>query len=186
MDFEEVQNLELGLLIENVAPFVEGGAIVMDVDVQVGEGVPLASGTGASPGTGVGAGVGAGVDMSLEIYLEGGGNVKLHAESGLGPGFGVKPGIGPGVGIGLKTVVKPGPGTKSKPPASAKGYPIKITVNNVPEGPAFIPDIKTVPVSEDPNEAPEDGVIMVFTAVDPDTGKPAEDIRLVKLQQTVY
>ncbi|AWP11355.1 Hypothetical protein SMAX5B_016356 [Scophthalmus maximus] len=89
LDFEEIQNLELGLLIENVAPFLEGGAILMDVDV-------------------------------------------------------------------------------------------KISVNNVPEVPAFIPDTKTVPVSEDPNEATEDGVITVFAAVDPDTGKPAEDVSYAK------
>uniref|UniRef100_A0A7N5ZYP5 Cadherin domain-containing protein n=1 Tax=Anabas testudineus TaxID=64144 RepID=A0A7N5ZYP5_ANATE len=125
VDFEEVQNLELGLLIENVAPFVEGGAILMDVDVQVGEGGPLAAGAGAGAGAGVGAGVG--------------------------------PGVGPGV-----------------------GYPIKISVNNVPEGPKFKPETKNIPVSEDPNEAPEDGVITVFAAVDPDTGKPAEDVSYAK------
>lgn len=38
VDFEEVQTLELGLMIENIAPAVSGGAVLMDVDVQVGEG----------------------------------------------------------------------------------------------------------------------------------------------------
>ncbi|XP_051803252.1 desmoglein-2-like [Acanthochromis polyacanthus] len=37
-----------------------------------------------------------------------------------------------------------------------------------------------VPVSEDPKEAPEDGIIAVFAAVDPDTGKPAEDVGYAK------
>ncbi|KAF3834513.1 hypothetical protein F7725_027071 [Dissostichus mawsoni] len=37
VDFEEIQNLELGLIIENVAPFVDGSPILMDVDVQIGE-----------------------------------------------------------------------------------------------------------------------------------------------------
>ncbi|KAK1887323.1 Desmoglein-2 [Dissostichus eleginoides] len=78
VDFEEVQNLELGLIITNVAPFVRGGAILMDVDVKIGEGNPMATG------------------------------------------------------------------------------------------------------AEDPNEAPEDGVITVFAAVDPDTGLPAEDVNYAK------
>uniref|UniRef100_A0A3Q3GU06 Si:ch73-74h11.1 n=1 Tax=Labrus bergylta TaxID=56723 RepID=A0A3Q3GU06_9LABR len=67
-----------------------------------------------------------------------------------------------------------------KPDAPAKSYPIKIAVNNVPEGPAFIPDTKKVPVSEDPKDAPEDGVLTVFAAVDPDTGKTAEDVSYAK------
>uniref|UniRef100_A0A3B4V4L1 Si:ch73-74h11.1 n=1 Tax=Seriola dumerili TaxID=41447 RepID=A0A3B4V4L1_SERDU len=66
------------------------------------------------------------------------------------------------------------------PSPQAKSYPIKIAVNNVPEGPAFIPATKTVPVSEDPDQVPEDGVITVFAAVDPDTGKPAEDVSYAK------
>uniref|UniRef100_A0A3Q1HGP3 Cadherin domain-containing protein n=1 Tax=Anabas testudineus TaxID=64144 RepID=A0A3Q1HGP3_ANATE len=67
-----------------------------------------------------------------------------------------------------------------KTDAPAKSYPIKISVNNVPEGPKFKPETKNIPVSEDPNEAPEDGVITVFAAVDPDTGKPAEDVSYAK------
>ncbi|KAJ4943542.1 hypothetical protein JOQ06_006042, partial [Pogonophryne albipinna] len=70
VDYEDVQNLELGLIVTNVAPFVDGGPILMDVDVQIGE--------------------------------------------------------------------------------------------------------------EDPNEAPKDGVITVFAAVDPDTGLPAEDVNYAK------
>ncbi|KAK2908364.1 hypothetical protein Q8A73_009437 [Channa argus] len=188
VDFEEVQNLELGLLIENVAPFVDGGAVLMDVDVQVGEGSPLAAGAsaGAGAGAGVGAGVGVGMDLGvdagvdadvnigldlgLDTDLEAGVDGGLKPETGLGPGNGV----GPGVGTGLK----PKPGTK--PRAPAKSYPLKIAVNNVPEGPAFKPQTKNVPVSEDPNEMPEDGVITVFPAIDPDTGKPAEDVSYAK------
>ncbi|KAK1896585.1 Desmoglein-2 [Dissostichus eleginoides] len=77
VDFEELQNLELGLIVENVAPFVDGGPILMDVDVQIGEGVK--------------------------------------------------------------------PGTKPKPSAPAKSYPIKIAVKNDPEGPKFRPKTKNVP-----------------------------------------
>uniref|UniRef100_A0A3Q4G8P9 Si:ch73-74h11.1 n=1 Tax=Neolamprologus brichardi TaxID=32507 RepID=A0A3Q4G8P9_NEOBR len=65
-------------------------------------------------------------------------------------------------------------------PDAPKSYPVKISVNNVPEGPAFIPDTKIVHVSEDPKEAPEDGKIAVFAATDPDTGKTAEDVSYAK------
>uniref|UniRef100_A0A667WU57 Si:ch73-74h11.1 n=1 Tax=Myripristis murdjan TaxID=586833 RepID=A0A667WU57_9TELE len=137
VDFEEVQNLELGLLIENVAPFVVGQAVAMDVDVQVGEG-------------GGGLGVGAGGKPG----------------PGLGPGAGLKPG--------------PKPAKKKKPKAPGKSYPVKIAVKNLPEGPEFKPSTKPVPVSEDPNEMPEDGVITVFSAIDPDNGKQAEDVTYAK------
>uniref|UniRef100_A0A8D0D910 Si:ch73-74h11.1 n=1 Tax=Sander lucioperca TaxID=283035 RepID=A0A8D0D910_SANLU len=122
VDFEKVKKLELGLVIRNVAPFVEGEALQMDVDVQVGEGGPLVPGASGASGA--------------DLGLDAGGDV--------------------GVGLGLDPV------------------------NNVPEGPAFIPDTKKVPVSEDPKEAPKDGVITVFTAVDPDTGKTAEDVSYAK------
>ncbi|KAM6962567.1 desmoglein-2.1-like [Aplochiton taeniatus] len=107
VDFEEVQKLEIGLLIENVAPFVIGSAVVMDVNVHVGEG-------------GGGGGAGAG-----------------------------------------------------------KSYPIKISVNNLPEGPKFKPTTKPVDVSEDPEQMPEDGVIATFAATDSDTGKKAENVNAV-------
>ncbi|TKS74173.1 Desmoglein-2 Cadherin family member 5 HDGC [Collichthys lucidus] len=145
VDFEEVQNLELGLLIENVAPFAEGEAVLMNVGVQIGEDVE--------------------------------GGLKPNVEGGAKPEAGLGPGVGVGVGVGLKPGVKPGPGTT---PNAPKSYPIKIAVNNVPEGPAFKPAIKEVSVSEDPNEQPEDGVVAVYTAIDPDTGKTAEDVSYAK------
>lgn len=64
---------------------------------------------------------------------------------------------------------------------STEGYRISIAVNNVPEDPAFIPRVKEIPVSEDPSDQPEDGIIAVFAAVDPDTGKPAQNVRLVNI-----
>nr|XP_020443333.1 desmoglein-2-like [Monopterus albus] len=159
----------------------------MDVDIQVGEGDP---GTGPGPGAGVGAGVGAGAgaDLGVDVGVDAGVKVgvdgSLDTDLGPGPGSGAKPGAGPGVksgeGAGLKPGVKPGPGTTPKPKALPKSYPVKIAVNNVPEGVAFIPNTKKVPVSEDPKEIPKDSVITVFAAVDPDTGKPAEDVSYAK------
>ncbi|XP_068599697.1 desmoglein-2.1 [Brachionichthys hirsutus] len=164
VDFEEVQTLELGLLIENVAPFVEGNAVYMDVGVNVGEGDPMSAGAdvGGGADAGVHAGGVAGADLDLDIGLE----------AGLGPGGGA------GTGTGLKPDIHSGAGGNSSPPT--KSYPIIIAVNNLPEGPAFLPDTKNVPVSEDPHDQPEDGVITVFAAVDPDTGKPAEDVSYAK------
>ncbi|XP_045061749.1 desmoglein-2 [Coregonus clupeaformis] len=155
VDFEEVQKLELGLLIENVAPFVVGSAVAMDVDVYAGEGE--------------------GVDVGVDI----GGNVGVNA----GVDVDVNAGAGPGVGGG--TGVKPGPNGKLKPkpkpkPKGGKTYPISIAINNMPEGPAFKPSTKPVPVSEDPNKMQKDGVIASYPAVDGDTGEPAEDVRYAK------
>ncbi|TNN68274.1 Desmoglein-2 [Liparis tanakae] len=50
----------------------------------------------------------------------------------------------------------------------------------MPEGPSFMPKTKNIPVSEDPTQTPEDGVLAVYTATDPDTGKPAEDVSYAK------
>uniref|UniRef100_A0A673XTF8 Uncharacterized LOC115157893 n=1 Tax=Salmo trutta TaxID=8032 RepID=A0A673XTF8_SALTR len=72
VDFEEVQKLELGIVIENVAPFVVGGAVAMDVDVNAGEG----GGPGA--GAGAGAGVGAGVDVGVGVGVDVGGDVGVN------------------------------------------------------------------------------------------------------------
>lgn len=155
MDFEELQTLKLALLIENVAPLVEGDSVIMDVGVKVGE--------GGRPTTGVTGGTG--------IVVDGGLNAEVHGDVETGLGGGLDAGLNPGRGPA---------GSGEMDLGTGKRYPIIIAVNNVPEGPAFIPDTKTVSVSEDPNDQPEDGVIAVFPAIDPDTGKQAEDVRLVK------
>ncbi|KAM9849232.1 uncharacterized protein ACBR49_008487 [Aulostomus maculatus] len=159
VDFEEVQNLELGLLIENVAPFVEGSAVVTDVDIHVGEGDASAPGSGA------------GLDGGMDVAVISGGDVIIDADAGGTMDAG---GFRPGAGSGSGTHASLQPG------APAKSYIIKVAVNNVPEDPEFKPDTKNIPVSEDPNEMVEDGVIAVFTAVDPDTGSPAEDVSYAK------
>ncbi|XP_031733579.1 uncharacterized protein LOC116400073 [Anarrhichthys ocellatus] len=191
VDFEELQKLELGLLIANVAPFVDGGAMYMDVDIKVGEGTPIAAGTGAEAGAGAGAGAeagasasfGAGTGTSFGAGASFGAGTEAGAGAGGGAGAvaaaGVDVGVGIGLDAGLKPGVKPGPGTKPKPNAPTS-YPIKIAVNNMPESPTFIPNTKIVPVSEDVNQAPDDGVITTFTATDPDTGEPAEDVSYAK------
>lgn len=180
MDFEDIQNLELGLIIENVAPFVEGSAVEMDVDVQVGEGHRPNAGGGGGAGVGAGAGVSGEVHGSINAGMEGGldGGLDVSLEGDLhgGVGGGLSGELEGGLSGGLHPEGGLGPGGGSAETGVQQSYPIKITVNNVPEGPAFMPETKEVPVSEDPDEQPEDGIIAEFTATDPDTGKPAEDV----------
>ncbi|CAF87846.1 unnamed protein product, partial [Tetraodon nigroviridis] len=130
LDFEKVQNLELTLLIRNVAPFTKGEVVMTDVGVRVREGEPLAP----TSGPGGGGPVKGGVDVE---------SARHHPRPTAGGG------------------------------GCPEGYVIRITVNNVVEDPAFIPAVREITVSEDPKDQPKDGIIMVFTAVDPDTGKAA-------------
>lgn len=177
LDFEEVQKLELGLMIENVAPYVDGGGVEMDVGVQVGEGhlpnVPGGAGVGAGAEVskevhgGVDVGIG-GVDGSMESDLDGGLNGGLSG--------GLSGELEGGLEGNLHIHSPAGPAGGSAETGRPKSYPIMIAVNNVPEGPAFIPEVKEVSVSEDPKHQPEDGIIIVFAATDPDTGEPAEDV----------
>uniref|UniRef100_A0AAY5EUJ0 Cadherin domain-containing protein n=1 Tax=Electrophorus electricus TaxID=8005 RepID=A0AAY5EUJ0_ELEEL len=59
-------------------------------------------------------------------------------------------------------------------------YPIKIGVNNLPDGPGFSPAVKDLPVSENPEEVHVPVVIGSFLALDGDTGETAENVRYAK------
>nr|XP_046248064.1 desmoglein-2-like [Scatophagus argus] len=61
-----------------------------------------------------------------------------------------------------------------------KTYPVKINVKNQPEGPAFDPKVKTIPISEGGNSININDVIARYPALDGDTGKPAENVRYAK------
>uniref|UniRef100_A0A4W4DNE3 Cadherin domain-containing protein n=1 Tax=Electrophorus electricus TaxID=8005 RepID=A0A4W4DNE3_ELEEL len=61
-----------------------------------------------------------------------------------------------------------------------KSYPIKIGVNNLPDGPGFSPAVKDLPVSENPEEVHVPVVIGSFLALDGDTGETAENVRYAK------
>lgn len=180
MDFEDIQNLEISLIIENVAPFVEGSAVEMDVDVQVGEGhgpnVGGGGGVSAGGGAGVSGEVHGSIDAGMGGGLDGGLDVSLEGNLDGGVSGGLSGELEGGLSGELHPEAELGPGGGSAETGVHKSYPIKITVNNVPEDPAFMPEIKEIPVSEDPDEQPEDGIIAKFTATDPDTGKPAEDV----------
>uniref|UniRef100_A0A671PDU9 Si:ch73-74h11.1 n=1 Tax=Sinocyclocheilus anshuiensis TaxID=1608454 RepID=A0A671PDU9_9TELE len=132
-DFEKVKELDLSLVISNVAPFINGSALELDVN--------------------------------LDKVLEGAG-------AGIGAWAGVGAGLGAGLGVGL------GLGPDKKP--TGKGYPVKISVNNQPDGPSFSPSLKDFPVSEDSDNEDFPIVLGTFAALDGDTGEPAENVRYTK------
>ncbi|KAI5619856.1 desmoglein-2 [Silurus asotus] len=204
VDYEKVKMLDLGLAISNVAPFINGTALSLGISLNVdgpeGPGISAEAGGGAGVGLGVGLGVGIDADADLDAGLglgvgvganagvdaglDAGLGVDADLDVGAGAGVGVKPGVKPDAMPGAKPNGKPGtkPGTKpgskpdKKPTAGGKSYPIKISVNNLPEGPGFTPTMKELPVSEDPEELHVPMVIGSFPAMDLDTGEVAENV----------
>ncbi|XP_069007189.1 desmoglein-2.1-like [Embiotoca jacksoni] len=147
VDYEDVKNLELGLVVKNKAPPFDG------------------SGTGAGGGDGGGGGGGGGGDGA-----GGGDGGGAGGEGGGSAGGGGAGGSGAAGGAGS------GRPSKGKP---FKSYPIKINVKNQPEGPRFDPKVKAIPVTEGGNTDLNE-VIARYTAIDGDTGKPAENVSYVK------
>lgn len=203
MDYEKVKSLDLDLAISNVAPFINGTALSLglslDLDRPGGPGIIAGAGAGAGAGAEVGVGVGGGVgvdadvDAGLGLGVGGGVNtgvdvdVDVDVEAGAGAGAGVKPGVKPDTKPGAKPDrdpsskpgIKPGSKPGKKPSPGGKSYPIKIIINNLPEGPGFAPSVKELPVSENPEEIKVPMVIGSFPALDLDTGEPAENVRQV-------
>lgn len=60
-----------------------------------------------------------------------------------------------------------------------KTYPVKINVQDQPEGAAFDPKVKAIPVSEGGTSININDVIAHYPAIDGDTGKPAVNVRSV-------
>nr|XP_029135630.1 desmoglein-3-like [Labrus bergylta] len=63
---------------------------------------------------------------------------------------------------------------------SFKTYPVKINVKNKPEGAAFSPKVKAIPISEGGQSININDVIASYPAIDGDTLKPAENVKYVK------
>ncbi|XP_048107933.1 desmoglein-2-like [Alosa alosa] len=157
VDYEKTKKLNLQLEMENVAPFVNGTALALrlewpDQDLD------------AKP-----------VDVSPDT----GKPVKPGTKPGGQPG--TKPGGQPGTKPGGKPGTKPGgkPGPKPSKPGKkpGKSYPISIAVNNMPDGPSFEPEVKHVPLSENPEEIELHSVMAVYPAVDGDTGEDLDDVK---------
>ncbi|XP_060773614.1 desmoglein-2.1-like [Neoarius graeffei] len=62
----------------------------------------------------------------------------------------------------------------------SKVYTMNVKVKNQPEGPTFIPKVKAVPVSENGKMVDITKVLTTYTAIDPDTGLPAQRVKYVK------
>ncbi|XP_028817123.1 desmoglein-3-like isoform X2 [Denticeps clupeoides] len=158
VDFETMQNLNLGVGVKNKAPYhpsVLGGS----------------AGTLNVGGGGGGAGGGGG----------GGGG---GSSSGGGGGGGSSGGGGAGGGAGTGTGTGGGPGngstTWTASTWSGKTYPLKINVKDKPEGPSFDPKVKAIPISENIGQANLQNVIARYPAIDGDTKKPSENVRYAK------
>ena len=96
------------------------------------------------------------------------------------------------LGLVVKNKAPPYDGSKPGGPTGAGGfpgelssgnkfktYPIKINVKNQPEGPAFVPRVKSIPISEGDTIL---GKVYHYPATDVDTGKLAENVRSVLTQ----
>ncbi|CAJ1059633.1 desmoglein-2-like [Xyrichtys novacula] len=70
--------------------------------------------------------------------------------------------------------------THSSTETKSKIYPLKINVKNRPEGPAFDPKVKAIPISEGGQTIKINDVIAHYPAIDGDTRKPAVNVRYVK------
>lgn len=67
--------------------------------------------------------------------------------------------------------------SKKKKAKTGELYSLNIVVINEPEEPVFKPSVKSVSVSENPEENILMEVIAVYAATDADTGEPAEHVR---------
>lgn len=160
MDYEDVKDLDLGIIVRNKAP--PYGWTADTTNIGFGGG-PEGGGGGGDGGGGGGTGGGAG-------GAQGGGGAGGGSGGGGGAG---KPGGGTGGGSG-----SPG-GLASSWLSKYKSYPVKINVINEPEGPAFHPKVKSIPVSEGSTSFNINNVVAKYPAIDGDTGEPAERVRSV-------
>lgn len=155
MDYEDVKDLDLGIIVRNTAPPYGWTSDTTNIDF----------GGGAEGGGGAGEGGGAG---------GGGGGGGAQGGGGAGGGSGGGGGGGkPGGGSG-----SPG-GSVSSWLSKYKSYPVKINVMNEPEGPAFDPKVKAIHVSEGSTSFDINKVVAKYPAIDGDTRKPAERVRSV-------
>uniref|UniRef100_A0A672Z4B7 Desmoglein-2-like n=1 Tax=Sphaeramia orbicularis TaxID=375764 RepID=A0A672Z4B7_9TELE len=183
VDYEDVKDLDLGIIVRNVAPQYDGSTDFDQTGFGFGPGAGVAGVAGGEGGdviTGASAGGGGGSIVTGAaipgVGISGGAGVEPGVRPGTGPGVG--PGTGPGVGPGTGPGVGPG-GTTGGSTTPVKVYSVKINVDNEPEGPSFNPEIKAIPISEG-GDVNIDDVIGLYPAIDEDTGKPAENVQYAK------
>ncbi|XP_061095014.1 desmoglein-2.1-like [Conger conger] len=62
-----------------------------------------------------------------------------------------------------------------------KKYPVNIKVQNMPDGPRFVPNTKTISVSEDKDKITVPMLLTDYAAVDEDSGEIAKNVRYAKI-----
>ncbi len=116
-------------------------------------------------------------DLDLGIAVRN----KAPPYDGTNPGAGIGFGGGPASGATSSSG-----GSSWQSGTTVKTYPVKISVKNQPEGPAFVPKVKAIPISEEKNSVQINDVIAHYPAIDGDTGKPAENVRSVHRQTQTH
>ncbi|KAF7690207.1 hypothetical protein HF521_012011 [Silurus meridionalis] len=135
----------------------------MNLGITVSNVAPYYSGSGSQSVSGV------------VIAPGGGGGGGGGGGQGGGAGSGGGTGIGGGAGTGIT-----GMGGSGTAGASGKIYNMHVNVKNQPEGPGFIPKVKSIPISENGKMVDITKVLTTYTATDSDTGLPAERVKYVK------
>ncbi|KAL2089419.1 hypothetical protein ACEWY4_014107 [Coilia grayii] len=178
VDFEDVKDLKLGVGVKNKVPYHPSTEGWTGGDIHLGGPGGHGGGGGGSGGGGGGGGSGSGGGGggSGSGGGGGGGGGGTGGSTGTGgiPGTGGVPGTGGGSGTGGV------PGGNIATTWHGKTYPLKINVNNQNEGPVFDPKVKAIPISEDGKTINIKDVITTYTAIDEDTGLPAENVRYAK------
>ncbi|XP_033848026.2 desmoglein-2.1-like [Periophthalmus magnuspinnatus] len=198
VDFELNPDIQLGVIVSNVAPAAGAGLGAgggadsggggggdgdgdgdgdMDLDIDADLGIGVGAGLNAGAGLDAGAGLGVGVRMNAGV------NVGAGSTGGTGINApGANAGLAPNTEVGAATGASGSENKKTtkKRPVKGKVYDVNIEVENVIEGATFIPAVMPVQVSEKPEELPEDGVIAVYRATSDETGEPADNVIYAK------
>lgn len=173
VNYEDVKDLDLGIIVRNKVPLYDGSDGISETEIGLGGG---AGGGGSGGGSSGGAGGGSGGGSGGSGGGSGGGTGGSSGGSGgSGGGSGGSGGSSGGSGSGGGASGSPG-----RPETSWQGkykpYSIKINVVNEPEGPAFNPKVKAIPISEG-STFNANNVIAHYPAIDGDTGEPADRVR---------
>ncbi|XP_076581888.1 desmoglein-2.1-like [Chaetodon auriga] len=171
--FDIVKGNEAGYFSIKTDPKTNEGILMLDKAVNYEDVKDLDFGISvrnkAPPYNGSGGSTGAGISI-------GGGGGGAGGRGGGGGGGGA----GGGGGSGGSSTGGWSGGSTWQSGTTFKTYPVKINVKNQPEGPSFDPKVKAFPISKGGNSININDVIGSYTAIDEDTGKPAENVRYVK------
>ncbi|KAJ0065393.1 hypothetical protein NL108_009549 [Boleophthalmus pectinirostris] len=158
VDYEDIKNLDLGVILKNKAPLFDDSVGFTNIDVG---GELTSTGTagidGGTGGTGGIGGTGGTGGIGGTGGTEGTGGTGGTVDNGA---------TGASSFSGLEQIYNM--------------YTVKVAVENEPEGPRFEPKVKAIPISEGDTTIKVMDTIGHYPAIDQDTGKPAKNVRYVK------